>query len=150
MSDLQQLAATTCAAFEEIHHKTFLGDPACNPKLIVEVIGPAMVGETPTLILITPWTLNGLMFPPEGLSIPELVVGERRFPVFETTVEGLGTYSSVNLVPDVCGLADREAARHAAEALAEPFREAVARALEEQSVADPERRDLFKRLAGQD
>ena len=150
MGDLQKLAVTTRAAFEEIHRKSFLGDPACNPKLIVEVVGPATVGETPTLILVTPWSLKGLMFPPEGHTISELVVGKRPFPVFENTVEGLGTHSGVNLVPDVRGFADREAARHAAGALAEPFREAVARALEEQSVADPERRDLFRRLAGQD
>ena len=150
MSDLQQLSATTRAAFEELHHRSFLGDPACNPELIVEVVGPATVGETPTLILVTPWTLNGLMFLEKGHSIPELVIGKRRFPVFENTVESLGTYSSVHLVPDVRRLADREAARHAAEALVGPFREAVARALAEQSVADPERRDLFKRLTGQD
>ena len=148
MSDLQRLTASTKAAFEEIHHNSFLGDPLCNPKLIVEVVAPAMVAETPTLILITPWTLYGIFFPSEEQSITELVVGQRTFPVFESTGESISSYSSVNLVPDVCGLADREAAQHAAAALAEPFREAVARALREQSVADPDRRDLFRRLAG--
>lgn len=150
MRDIQQLAATTWAEFEQIHRNSFLGDPACNPKLVVEIVEAAMVEETPTMILIAPWTLNGIMFPPPRKAIPELVVGQRRFPVFENTLDGIGTYSSVNLVPDVCGFADREAARHAAAALAAPFREAVARALQEQSVADPARRDLFKRLAGSD
>ena len=148
VGDLRQLAATTRAAYEEIHQTSFLGNPACNPNLIVEVVGSAMVGETPILILVTPWTLDGLMFPPEGQAIPQLVVGQRRFPVFENTVESLGTFSSVSLVPDVSGLADPEAARHAAMALVEPFREAVARAIQKQSVTDPDRRDLFRRLAG--
>ena len=148
MSDIQQLVATTCAEFEQIHHNSFLGDPACNPKLIVEIVEPAMVDDTHTMILIAPWTLSGIMFPNKGKAISELVVGQRRFPVFENTLDSIGTYSSVNLVPDVGGFADREAAQHAAAALAAPFREAVARALQEQSVADPGRRGLFKRLAG--
>ena len=148
VSDIRQLAATTCAEFEQIHHNSFLGDPACNPKLVVEIVEPAMVADTPTMILIAPWTLNGIMFPPPDTPIPELVVGQRRFSVFENTLDSIGTYSSVNLVPDVCGFADREAAQHAAAALAAPFREAVARALQEQSVADPARRDLFRRLTG--
>jgi hypothetical protein len=107
-----------------------------------------MVGGTPTLILITPWIIYGMMFLPEGQAIQELLVGKRRFPVFESTLGNIGRYSSVNLVPDVTGFVDRGAARHAATALAEPFREAVARALQEQSVANPTRRDLFRRLAG--
>ncbi len=148
MDRLEQLAAATQESFEAIHRDSFLGDPGCNPKLKVEVLHAAMVGATPTLILITPWTLNGLLFPDKAIA--ELVVGRRRFPVFEATVEGIGTYSSVNLVPDVSGLADREAARHAAAALVAPFRQAVARALEEQTVSDPNRRDLFKRLSGDD
>jgi hypothetical protein len=150
VSDLQQLVATTCAEFEQIHRSSFLEDPACNPNLIVEIVEPAMVDDTPTMILIAPWTLSGIMFPPLGKTLPELVVGQRRFPVFENTLDGIGTYSSVNLVPDVGGFADREAAQHAAAALAAPFREAVARALQGLSVADPGRRDLFKRLAGSD
>jgi len=109
-----------------------------------------MVASTPTLILITPWTVYGMMFLNEGQVIQELVVGKRRFPVSERTLDDIGRCSSVCLVPDVTGFVDRGAARHAATALAEPFRKAVARALQEQSVANPARRDLFRKLAGGD
>ena len=149
-SDLHQLTALTRADFEKIQHSSFRGDPACNPELAVEVVGAAMVGDTPTLVLITPWTIYGMMFLPAGQEISELVVGKRPFVVSESTLENIGHYSSVDLVPDVSGFVDRAAAQHAATALAEPFREAVARALREQSVENPTRRELFRRLAGGD
>lgn len=148
VSDLERLAASTRAAFEETHLKNFRTDPTRNPRLTVEVVAPAMVDQTPTMILITPWTLDGLMFLPEESTIRELMVGERRFPVLEDTLDGIGAYTCIHLVPDVRGLATQKAARHAAATLAEPFRQAVTRAFEEQSVANPDRRDLFKRLAG--
>jgi hypothetical protein len=148
VGELHQLAAATRAEFESIDHSSLPGNPEHNPKLVVEASGAAMVGDTPTLILITPWSIYGMMFLGEGPAIQELVVGKRCFPGSESRRDNLGRYSSVNLVPDVTGFADREEARHAATALAEPFREAVARALREQSVANPERRDLFRRLAG--
>lgn len=149
MSDLERLAAATQSAFEEIHRRAFLGDPAANPKLKVEVVEAEMVGDTPTLILITPWTVNGLVFPPDGRRLAALVVGERRLPVFETTVEPIGTYQSVNLVPEVSGFASPSSAREAAQRVAGPFRAAVVRAREAQQVANPSRRDLFGRLGGQ-
>ncbi len=148
MSDLAQLATSIRLAFEEVHRRSSSGDPNWNPNLIVEVLEPAMVEQTPTLILITPWTISGLMFLADGTGIPELTVGKRRFAVGVDTIGTIGTYASVNLVPDVSGLADQEDARHAAVALALPFQQAVARALQERSVADPTRRDLFKRLGG--
>jgi hypothetical protein len=88
------------------------------------------------------------MFLPEEVTISKLVLGKREVRVLEKPVDGVGLCSIVNLVPDIRVFADLDAARHAAMALAEPFREAVARALQEQSVADPDRRDLFKKLAG--
>ncbi len=150
MSEIREVVATVSAEFERIHHRSFLEDPACNPNLVVEVVGAAMVGEVPTLVLITPRTLMGVFFQPEGKTISELLVGKRRFPVSEGTLDSIERYASVNLVPDVRAFADREAAQHAAAALTEPFRDAVARAVQEQSVANPTRRDLFRKLAGTD
>ena len=148
MSDLEQLATSTRLAFEDVRRRSAAGEPKWNPNLMVEVLEPAMVGQTPTLVLIAPWTISGLMFLADGAALPELTVGKRRFAVRVDSIDTIGTYASVNLVPDVSGLADQEDARHAATALALPFRKAVARALQERTVADPSRRDLFRRLGG--
>ena len=148
MEDLDQLAATTRLAFEEVCRQSSFDDPTCNPELIVEVVEVASVGPTPTLILIAPWGLDGMMFLDEELEVSELTVGRRCFPVLTGALDTIGSFSSVRLVPDARGLADQAAAQHAAAALAGPFREAVSRALQELSVADPARRELFKRLGG--
>ncbi len=148
MSDLAQLATATRLAFEGVQRRSSPGDPNWNPNLIVEVLAPAMVGQTPTLVLIAPWTISGMIFLADGTGMTELTVGKRRFAVGVDSIDAIGTYASVNLVPDVSGLADQEDARHAAMALALPFQEAVARALQERTVADPTRRDLFRRLGG--
>jgi hypothetical protein len=145
-ADLGALAERTRRAFEEIHERVFRGDPASNPRLRVEVVEPAVVGDTAVLVLITPWTLNGLVFAP-GDDFPDaLSIGGRRLPVFSADVEGVGSYRSVNLLADVGGLDSPAGARAAAAALAGPFRDAVRRAREEATVADGERREVFKRL----
>lgn len=148
MSDLERLVDATREAFEGVRRTADAGDTAGNSNLVVEVVEAAHVEDTATMILITPWTLDGLMFPAPGRTISELIVGRRRRQVFAGTLDGIGDYLGVNLVADVSGLADRAAARHAAAALGEPFRHAVSRAFQEQGVADPTRRDLFKRLGG--
>ena len=66
MAALADLAARVLAHFEGVHADVFRGDPAANPRLKVEVLDPEMAGDTPTLVLITPWTLNGMAFPPDG------------------------------------------------------------------------------------
>lgn len=128
MVDLAAVARRTQAVFEQIHQRVFLGDPVANPRLTVEVVGAATAHDTPVLVLITPWTLNGLAFPPNGKLPATLEVTGQPRRVYAAEVEALGPYRSVNLVADVSGLDSPEQARTVARSLAEPFRAAVERA----------------------
>jgi len=126
--DLAALTRRTKAVFEEIHRSVFLGDPAANPRLAVDVVGAATAHDTPVLVLITPWTLNGLAFPPDGKLPETLEVSDQPRRVYAAELEALGPYHSVNLVADVSRLDRPEEARRLAGSLAEPFRTAVERA----------------------
>ncbi len=142
--ELAAVASRTAAVFDEIHQRVFLGDPAANPRLKVEVIDASMVEDTPTIVLVTPWTLNGLTFPPDGSLGEELVIAGRRVPVFANDLPELGHYLSVNLAPDVSGLASPKAARELAASLVGPFHQAVAAARRPQELANPSRRRLLR------
>lgn len=146
--NLDELTRRVLERFRRVHDEVFRGDPAANSALEVEVLGVATVGDTPTLILVTPWTLNGLAFPEDGRFPQQLVVDRRRLPVFSHELDGVGAYRSVNLVSDVSHLDGQEDARRLAGELAEPFRDAVARAREVADVPNPGRRLLF-RLSGE-
>lgn len=110
------------------------------------MLGFETVGDTPTLVLVTPWTLNGLAFPPDERFPDSLTIGKRSYTVFQNDIEALGAYFSVNLMGDVSTLKSPEAARVVAGQLGDPFRRAVAKAREELAVPDEARRQLFKRL----
>ena len=140
------IAGRTYEYFERVHREVFVGDRASNPNLAVEVLESIEVSGVPTLVLITPWTLNGMVFGDLGDFPTSLTVGAKEYPVFANTIEELGSYQSVNLVPDVSNLESQEAARRTARAYAQPFWSAVAQALEEVQVADPDRRELFRGL----
>ncbi len=140
---LESLAASTLTTFEGINQRVFAGDPAANPRLKVEVVQAAVVADTPTLILITPWTLNGMAFPPDERFPTTLKVGGKEYPVFEHSLEELGPYHSVNLMGDVSTLKSPESARALARSLSEPFAKAVADARGRQTVPDPDRRNLL-------
>lgn len=130
--------------FRRVHDEVFRGDPAANGSLEVEVLGAALAGDIPVVMLITPWTLNGLAFPADDRFPEHLVVNARRYPVFAHELDEVGSYRSVNLVPDVSNLRSQDEARRLASELAEPFRNAVARARDEADVPNPERRRLFR------
>lgn len=132
--------------FARVHREVFLGDPVSNPRLKVEVIEEAMAHDTPTMLLITPWTINGLAFPPDGTLPETLIINGRSYPVFQADIEGIGLTHSVNLVATVAALASPEAARSAARAIGGEFLKALARAREASQVSDPGRRDLFGRI----
>ena len=138
------LAGRVLKHFTAVHLEVFLGDPVCNPKLRVEVLEEALAHDTPTLVLITPWTINGLAFPPDGTLPDTLTVNRRSLPVFVTDIAGIGVVHSVNLVANTATLASPEAARSAARALSGDFRHAITRAREAAQVADPGRRELFR------
>jgi hypothetical protein len=123
--DLQWLAEHALTAFAAVHRRVFAGDPAANPRLVVEVTEAAMAGDTATLVIITPWTLNGLLFSPDDIFPDELSIADRPQPVFITELEPLGRFRSVNLVSDVSGLPGPERARSLARSWAGPFRMAV-------------------------
>jgi hypothetical protein len=141
-----EIADRTYAYFEGIHRDVFAGDPASNPALAVEIVGPREVGGLPTLVLITPWTLNGMVFGDVADFPSVLTVGAREYPVFAHSLPELGPYQSINLVPDVSSLEAQESARKAARAYVQPFRDAVARALEEIRVEDRDRRQVIRGL----
>lgn len=140
------LAAATLAYFERVQRDVFAGDPVANPNLEVEVIAPTVVAGTPTLVLVTPWTLNGMIFGKLTGFPAELRVGAKTYPVFANTLAELGPYRSINLVADVSTLDSQESARKTARAFVQPFQEAVAAALEQAQIEDPDRRDLLRGL----
>jgi hypothetical protein len=143
VSPLDELAGRVAEHFSRVHREVFLGDEVSNPKLWVEVVSPAMAGDTAAMILIAPWTLNGLVFPPDESFPTTLTVGAKEYPVFTAEVEGLGTVRSLNLASDVSTMPSQDAARGIAAALAGPFLEAVALARETGRVSDPSRRRLL-------
>lgn len=131
--NLDELARRALTAYTAVYRNAFMGDPAANPRLTVEVLGAGTVGGCPTLVVVTPWTMNGLIFPPDGTFPGELSVAGRRRPVYVTELEPLGSYHSVNLVSDVSQLHGPEGARNLARSWVEPFRTAVEEALAAQA-----------------
>lgn len=150
MSDLPAaLAEAVLAAFTEIHDRVFRGDPAANPRLRVEVVGTAMAGDTPVLVLVTPWTINGLAFPPDGVFPDRLDLNGKTYPVWAHDVDGVGPYRMVGLLGSVSCLQSPSEARELAEAMAEPFRRAVeatrpGRAADEAGVPNASRRRFLQ------
>ncbi|HEY6793212.1 MAG TPA: [NiFe]-hydrogenase assembly chaperone HybE [Kineosporiaceae bacterium] len=122
LDDLLHRART---AFEDVHQRVFAGDPSANPRLVVETTEAAVVEGVPTLVLIAPWTLNGLIFPAAGGGPAELMIAGSRRRAFRGDVAPLGVYWSVNLVPDVSRLSSPRQARTLANSFAVPFRDAV-------------------------
>lgn len=59
------LSDQVLAAFRHVHQAVFAGDPAANPALALAVTGMLMAADTPTIVRLTPWTLNGLALPPD-------------------------------------------------------------------------------------
>jgi hypothetical protein len=143
MIDSELLMRRTLRRFTRVYDEVFRGDPAANVALEVEVAGSGVADDTPVLILITPWTLNGLAFPPDDRFPSSLIVNKRRYPVFAHELDDLGRYQSVNLVPDVSNLTSQEDARRIAAELVEPFLEAVTRFRHVAEVPNPSRRNIL-------
>jgi hypothetical protein len=122
---LEELTARATEAFEGVLERVFGDDPTVNSRLGVEAVEPQVVsGSTATLVLITPWMINGLLFPPaEGPA--DLVIAGSLRRAYRGDVSPLGAYWSVNLVPDVSRLSGPRQARTLASSFAGPFRQAV-------------------------
>lgn len=119
---LAELVDATAAAYGRVHREAFLGDPVANSRLPVEVVSADLAGSWPALVLLTPWTCNGLLFVDAEADVPTFldVAGSRR-PVFTITMPDLPRHASVNLVGDVSRWTSPEQARTVARSFAAPF-----------------------------
>jgi [NiFe]-hydrogenase assembly, chaperone, HybE len=125
MSRLDEIVADVRAAFERVHREQFRGDPVANPRLGVDVIDPAIVADTPAVVLLTPWTVNGLAFPPDDDFPDSLEIAGRTRPVFRLRMPELGVFRSVNLPLDAASLRSMAQARGLAGSWSGHFRDAV-------------------------
>ena len=125
LTALSGLVARAEEAFRGVQERVFTDDPAVNRSLAVEVVEGVLVDDVTTLVLITGWTLNGLIVPQHGSGPAALDVAGRLRPVFRGDVAPLGVYWAVNLVPDVSRLAGPRQARTLASSFAGPFRDGV-------------------------
>ncbi len=143
MRSALDLADAVLEAFQRVHETAFAGDQAANAALGVAVTDVLVARDTPTIVLLTPWTLNGLAFPPDDHLPGNCEVAGRTRQVYRNELAGLGRYYSVNLVPNVSTIASQDEALTLANDLAEPWRDVVARMREALLVANPTRRRLL-------
>ena len=119
------------AAFELVHRRSFAGTSIVNPKIKVEALPAGVVdtsdGEQLVVVLITPWTMNGLVLPGSGLPSELNVAGHQR-AVTVIDLPELGQYAQVNLVPDVSKYTGHSQALTIAQSMVEPLLTAVAAA----------------------
>ena len=125
---LPQLAASIQQAFQAIHERAFRGDPAANPHLRVQVVAAVMAHDTPAAVLLTPWTCNGLAFPPDATFPAQVEIGGKHWTARTTGLPELGQFWSVNLIPDVSRLTSQDTAAALARGWAKPWADAVTRA----------------------
>jgi [NiFe]-hydrogenase assembly, chaperone, HybE len=124
---LDDLAARADLAFRGVQERIFADDPAANGNLVVEAIEATAVDGVSTLVLVTPWTINGLVVPTDAAQEgpEEIVISGAARRAYRGDVAPLGVYWAVNLVPDVSQLTSPRQARALATSFAEPFRDGV-------------------------
>ena len=102
--ELSEAGQRVLAAFEAIYEGTFKGDPAANANLEIEVIPVGVLdtplGEQEAFIAVTPWTMNGLLLPGDGLPYSVDIAGANR-EVYALVMNEVGPVAQVNIVPDV-------------------------------------------------
>jgi len=123
MGQPDELAIAVTAALRSVHRRVFLGDPAANDRLFVEVVDARLVTGVPVLVVVTPWTIAGLMFCDDIGETVELA-GRRR-PVFRMDLPGLPPFQSIVLPPQPAALRSMRQARTLALSWAEPLQTAV-------------------------
>lgn len=141
---VEELSKRVLEYFRDVHRGVFDGDPAANPALEVEVLDHEAVGSFETLVLLTPWALNGMMFSADGEFPAEVRVGPVERQVLVNEVDALGCYASVGLVPDVSHLTTMDEARATARHMGDLFRKGLVAAIEEDTVQSPARRSLIR------
>lgn len=146
---LEALTTSVEGYFGHVAREVFADDPASNPNLRVEVLGATVARDTPTMVVITPWTVIGLAFPPDGQMPSELRIDHHHYPVLSNEVEAIGRYHSALLIPDVSGYSDQAVVREEVMALAPGLTRAIESWRGEHvEVADSERRAFMRNLAG--
>lgn len=118
------------ARFAAIHGPVFGGDGELSTGIEVEVIDAGVALDTPTFILLTPWTINGLAFPPDDEFPHGLSVDGRVRTVYWIENSELGPYRAVNLAPVGSHFPSPAHARKVAREYAHVFRRAVEEARE--------------------
>ena len=114
--------------FAKIHGPAFDADTELSTGIEVHVIDAGIALDTPTFILVTPWTINGLAFPPDGSFPVAIEVDGATHPVYSIERSKLGPYRAVNLAPVGSHFPSAAHAHHFAERAAPKFRKAVAEA----------------------
>ncbi len=139
-------AATIRRVFEGIHRTTFVLDPERDLRLGIEVIDAGVAHDTPTFVLITPWALNGLAFPPDDRFPETLEIDGATHRAHSIEVPALGRHRTVSIVADISHLPSLGHARALAETIAPAFRAAVAKAREAPAAPVPSREPRRGRL----
>ena len=116
--------------FAKIHGPAFDADTELSTGIEVDVIDAGIALDTPTFILLTPWTINGLAFPPDRSFPAAIEVDGGIHPVYSIERSKLGPYRAVNLAPIGSHFPSSVHARHFAERAAPKFRRAVEEARE--------------------
>jgi hypothetical protein len=111
--------------FEKIHGPAFDADTELSTGIEVDVIEAGIALDTPTFILLTPWTINGLAFPPDPTFPVAIDIDGATQPVYSIERSELGSYRAVNLAPLGSHFPSAVHAHHFAERAAPKFRRAV-------------------------
>ena len=121
-------AAQIRGVFADIHGPAFDADTELSTGIEVDVIDAGVALDTPTFILLTPWTINGLAFPPDDSFPVAIEIDGATHPVYSIVRSELGPYRAVNLAPLGSHFPSATHAHHFAERAAPRFRKAVAEA----------------------
>ena len=116
------------SVFARIHGPAFDADTELSTGIEVDVIDAGIALDTPTFILLTPWTINGLAFPPDHSFPVAIEIDRATHPVYSISHSKLGPYRAVNLAPLGSHFPSAVHAHHFAEVAAPKFRRAVAEA----------------------
>jgi hypothetical protein len=111
--------------FAKIHGPAFDADTELSTGIEVDVIDSGIALDTPTFILLTPWTINGLAFPPDRNFPVALEIDGATHPVYSIERSTLGPYRAVTLAPLGSHFPSAMHARHFAERAAPKFRRSV-------------------------
>jgi hypothetical protein len=112
-------------AFSAIHGLALERRSEVSTGISVDVFDAGIAIDTPTYILITPWTINGLAFPPDDDFPSALEIDGRVRIVHAVDDSDLGPHCAVNLVPLGAHFPSPVHARKVARDFAPKFRRAV-------------------------